>query len=632
MLYELLTGKRPYKLEYASRGALEKAILRADPGRPSDAVVDTKLRRALSGDLDTIVLKALKKAAADRYPTVAALAEDIERHLQHRAVLAQPDSGTYRLRKFMLRNRRAVRAAAVVTASLLIGSSVALWQMFEAMAQRDNAVYQQQNARVTNEFLKQLLEDVGASGKPRTLAETLDRTIETLELQYDKNERVSARMMLEASIIVGTVGKKDRQLALIERVSASATRLSDADLLAEAECYAVPTLVNKDLAAAKARYARGREAQSRAARAGTEVMITCDRAEAWLLASGGDSAGATMAFERILERYGNEPAMSVGTRVSLLSDIGLLHYRADNTAGALVAMERASRLLDDAGRGRSMTKVLIMANMAAVMSRGGEVLAASQQQQAVIALLRQVESAGDLPPGYAGHLANSLLRLARYEEALKLAQEDAQRAHTAGNTRTGALSDLIAARALVKLGRYDAARELLAQAEAGLRVNAKANQRMLNEVELTRADGHLLRGELDASRRIVSAVLERLGYPERRDAPGLGSALFTSARVALAQGDAATAEQQAADGAVIAGRVARDKSQSADYGQASMHRALALAASGRFAEAAESAAQAHTLTRGRLRRGAPRGRRGRAPTGELARGRRTALIAGCAVR
>lgn len=246
-----------------------------------------------------------------------------------------------------------------------------------------------------------------------------------------------------------------------------------------------------------------------------------------------------------------------------------------------------------------MTKVLTMVNMAAVLSRGGEVLAASRQQQAAIDLLQQVESAGDLPPGYAGHLAGSLLRLARYEEALKFAQEDALRAHKAGSTRTAALSDLIAARSLVKLGRFDAAQELLARAEAGLRVNAKSNQRMLNEVELTHADRHLQRGELEAARRLVDAVLDRLGYPAKRDAPGLSSALYAAARVALAQGDAPMAEQAATDGALIAARVARDKTRSADYGQALMHRAQALAALGRVAAAAEQAAQAKvSLTAG----------------------------------
>ena len=85
VLYELLTGERPYKLTRDSRGALEEAILAADPRIPSQVVTDQakaerrgstpkKLAHTLAGDLDTIILKALKKRPGDRYPTVNAFA------------------------------------------------------------------------------------------------------------------------------------------------------------------------------------------------------------------------------------------------------------------------------------------------------------------------------------------------------------------------------------------------------------------------------------------------------------------------------------------------------------------------------------------------------------------------------
>ena len=100
ILYELLCDQRPYKLQRDSRGALEEAILQADPPLPSE-VADARRRHALRGDLDTVVLKALKKKPAERYPTVHALLDDIERHLSSRPVLAQRDSRWYRARKFM---------------------------------------------------------------------------------------------------------------------------------------------------------------------------------------------------------------------------------------------------------------------------------------------------------------------------------------------------------------------------------------------------------------------------------------------------------------------------------------------------------------------------------------------------
>jgi serine/threonine-protein kinase len=138
ILYELLGGARPYRLKRDSRGALEDAILHAEPPRPSE-IAEGHLRRALRGDLDTIVLKALKKEPDERYPTVHALLDDVERYLAGRPVLAQPDSAWYRIGKFAARNRLAVSLGAAVFAALVIGASVAAWQAQVARAEQARA-------------------------------------------------------------------------------------------------------------------------------------------------------------------------------------------------------------------------------------------------------------------------------------------------------------------------------------------------------------------------------------------------------------------------------------------------------------------------------------------------------------
>ena len=139
LLFELLTGARPYRLKRDSRAALEDAILAAEVPRPSETVADPARRRALRGDLDTIVLKALKKPVAERYASVEALAEDIERHLSMRPVLARPDSAWYRSRRFIVRNRIAVGTASVLLLTVLGGAGAALWQARIAIAERQRA-------------------------------------------------------------------------------------------------------------------------------------------------------------------------------------------------------------------------------------------------------------------------------------------------------------------------------------------------------------------------------------------------------------------------------------------------------------------------------------------------------------
>ena len=121
LLYELLTGQRPYRLPSRLAHEVVRVILEEEPTRPSTAVTRTaetgtrratpdQLRRRLSGDLDVIVLAALRKEPERRYSSAEALAADVQRHLEGMPVEAHAESTLYRLHKFMGRHRWAVAA------------------------------------------------------------------------------------------------------------------------------------------------------------------------------------------------------------------------------------------------------------------------------------------------------------------------------------------------------------------------------------------------------------------------------------------------------------------------------------------------------------------------------------------
>ena len=139
LLFELLTGQRPYRLKRRSLAALEEAIVTAEVPRPSDVATDRTLRQALRGDIDTVVLKALKKLPAERYASVDALADDIGRHLSLRPVLARADSSAYRVRRFVARNRVAVATAVLLLGTVCAGAGAALWQARIALDERQRA-------------------------------------------------------------------------------------------------------------------------------------------------------------------------------------------------------------------------------------------------------------------------------------------------------------------------------------------------------------------------------------------------------------------------------------------------------------------------------------------------------------
>jgi serine/threonine-protein kinase len=154
--YELLSGTRPYRLRRGSAAELEEAIAGADVPLASSVALDPARRRALRGDLDAILNRALTKHVADRTGSVDAFAQDIERHLRGEPVLARPDSRRYRLAKFVRRHRVGVAAGGAVALAVLAGSSVALWQALVAREETRRA-----NAEVTRqEAVRNLYMDV----------------------------------------------------------------------------------------------------------------------------------------------------------------------------------------------------------------------------------------------------------------------------------------------------------------------------------------------------------------------------------------------------------------------------------------------------------------------------------------
>ena len=173
VLYELLTGRRPYRLNSRAPDEIARVVCHADPVRPSTAVTkvadfagndaptgepaetlavmrDTgqgrprtddgeRLSRRLAGDLDNIVLKALSKEPGRRYASVDQFSEDIRRHLDGLPVIARKDTLGYRASKFVRRNRAAVIAAAAVFVALLAGMVGTATQARVAREQRARA-------------------------------------------------------------------------------------------------------------------------------------------------------------------------------------------------------------------------------------------------------------------------------------------------------------------------------------------------------------------------------------------------------------------------------------------------------------------------------------------------------------
>jgi eukaryotic-like serine/threonine-protein kinase len=202
VLHELLTGLRPYRTTGKGRGEIERAILAAVPSRPSTHVEAAPvpgqprsrspelLRRRLRGDLDAIVLKAMRADPTDRYPSAEALGADVRRHLERAPVAARGDATSYLVRAMIRRHRAVFAFSAIALATVLVGLVGTLWQARRAREQT-------RKAELAEAFLVGMLrafDPQAAGGKPITQRDILEGGEARLDELADQPE-VQARLL-----------------------------------------------------------------------------------------------------------------------------------------------------------------------------------------------------------------------------------------------------------------------------------------------------------------------------------------------------------------------------------------------------------------------------------------------------
>ncbi|HET9407500.1 MAG TPA: protein kinase [Candidatus Sulfotelmatobacter sp.] len=235
ILYELLTSCRPYKLKGDNPDEIRQAVCEQEPEKPSTtlikfdstraagrdksitaesiaalrATVPEKLRRQLAGDLDNIVMKALRKEPQRRYSSAAQLSEDLGRYLEGLPVQAHKDTRAYRAEKFVRRHKLGVAAATLLALSLIGGVVGTTWQMRVARRERARAEQQFNDVRqLTTSFLFEFhnaIQNLPGSTPARQLL--VQRALEYLSklASQSQGDAKLQRELAEAYLKVGDV-------------------------------------------------------------------------------------------------------------------------------------------------------------------------------------------------------------------------------------------------------------------------------------------------------------------------------------------------------------------------------------------------------------------------------------------
>jgi serine/threonine protein kinase len=240
ILYRMLTGRLPYDLEGADFPEAARIICEQPP-LPMNAAAAAVTAESSPGagrapaarakfdrDLSIVVLKALEKDPARRYPTVAALDEDLARYLGGQPILARPASAAYQIRKLVARHRVTFAAAAAVLTALVAFSIVTTLQARRLKVERDRASREATTAARISDFLTGLFKVSNpdeAKGSTITAREILDAGVEKIGRELADEPEVQARLMQTMGKVYASLGLWQKALPILEQTVATRRRI-----------------------------------------------------------------------------------------------------------------------------------------------------------------------------------------------------------------------------------------------------------------------------------------------------------------------------------------------------------------------------------------------------------------------
>jgi serine/threonine protein kinase len=478
LLYELLAGVRPYRVQHAGRGALEEAILRTDIRLPSAVPITAQIavarsstpkqvRRDLRGDLDAIILRAMNVQPEQRYTAASAMADDLRRYLDGHPVAARRPSRWYELRKFTWRNRLAVAGVAVASLALVVALGVALRQARLASERailadraRDNALAAANHRQTVDDFMYDLLLETARTGSALSVPALVERADKLSESEFANNPEARAA-------ILKTVGDfqtefKDAAAALPSFRTARDLLATSADerLRSSVGCSEalLEGVINTTNVAVNTLRALGHDTRS-----SPESASECLDDLAQLLILRNDGRGAAEAADDALRRWQETSAPSPLVRLKLLTHRAQAMALNGQPATADEIFARVLIELRALGRDRGVRGNIIRDYRIYNALNSGDLRTALAQVDEQLAIVAEDDPQSPPPilPVYErgevnANLGHDMLALRDYAATQRLA---------AANSPTFvALSHLNGAAALSRLGRT---KEAEAQFEAG---------------------------------------------------------------------------------------------------------------------------------------------------------------------
>jgi serine/threonine-protein kinase len=564
--YELLSGAKPYRLKRGSAAELEEAIATADPPKASDTATGPQDKKALKGDLDAILNKALKKVQGDRYPTIDTLRDDLLAVITQRPVKAQPDGFAYRAHKFVVRNRSAVASAVLLLMVAGAGGVMSFSQYRQTVAERDRAVRALEREEAVSAFMQSLIGDIGTS-QPMTAPQLLERSEVLLATERLPPASESA-VLRTIALLHSSYGAFGRAQPLLDRAVMRAQESGDRELLGLSLCLQASTAARRgaaDNAAATLERLAAEYADAPTA------AIACLTSRAYLAQNSNDPQGAIRFAQEALDRSRTHRRSPPAQDGLLVGSLAYGYSLAGESDTALRLYAESIELFRAAGQEDSARAISIWNNWGLAALAAGDPTKALTLFDRTLSIAR-LRSPDGLPPVYLlANRARTLTNLHRLDEAIAESKQAIALAQSGGNLAVRVSAGVTEADALRLQGQRGLARERLQALDAAARGKLPpANPASLN---LVRLKGLLdaEEGRLDEARAGLDTVIETMDARGLRTAATVG-VLTSRADVSMRLGQLDAAEKDIDRALVIARSVQGTLPHSSGTGLALLQR------------------------------------------------------------
>ncbi len=524
LLFELLAGVRPWNAAELPVARMVRVLLEESPPWASSVARLAEVPpKALAGDLDAILVQCLRKEPSARYPTVEALALELERFRLREPVAARERAWGYVASRFLLRHRWPLASAAALFLSLALGLAGFAWKAREAALERDaaeRAASREQAVRdhLIGLFRGSLAEQKQAAGsEPVSAKEMLDRSASRVIEGYKDDPALSGQVVETLADLYGALGDVEGQVPLLQGFLAAAAKGDGPEAEPRAVAVAQQKLAGLELL-------QGRPEQAAELLAVAEALWRRDperfreeRLEGLLVRgqlerTRGDLEGSIATYRQALDGRITLSGRVHRETANLFNSLAITLTAANRIDEALAAHRQALGILEALGRGEDLEALVIRANTGALALRHGR---RREAEEILGEMVRRQKAAGGESASLAAAMGLYGVALSQRGDAgavAVLTDAVAMAERFSGAASPLSLQNrLFRAEALAAGGELAGVRRTLLEVLEASRARFGPEHALTLRLSLAVARSALLAGERDEAARQVLALLPSLG-------------------------------------------------------------------------------------------------------------------------